>query len=375
MLQDDREDDVLILGKVCEFTTYVEITQIYFYTISNEQYNYKKGNIVQDLTLRQKLNQMFILGYQGENPDSENNSGFINLLKNGLGGVIFFTDNIKDKNSFKNAVKTIKSNALIPPFLSIDQEGGRVERTLNIYKGSHYLSARYAALKGEDFIYKQTTAIAKELQEFGLNMNFAPVLDVDTNPNNPVIAERSFSSDPDIVTKFGKIAAKAYLEYGIIPVGKHFPGHGETSVDSHKEMPELSLSLDELENIHIRPFKKLLPVLPALMIAHIHYTAFDKEKIPASISKNVINGYLRNKLNYKGLVISDDMVMGGIQGFSSLEACVKGINAGINMFIFRNSDTKIIKLLDALEKEILLGNIDIENINKSIKIIKQLKCC
>ena len=140
-------------------------------------------------------------------------------------------------------------------------------------------------------------------------------------------------------------------------------------------MPELSLSLDELENIHIRPFKKLLPVLPALMIAHIHYTAFDKEKIPASISKNVINGYLRNKLNYKGLVISDDMVMGGIQGFSSLEACVKGINAGINMFIFRNSDTKIIKLLDALEKEILLGNIDIENINKSIKIIKQLKCC
>lgn len=321
-------------------------------------------------SLREKIAQMFIMGLSGDSLDK--NPGMVSMLENGLGGVIFFTENITSKDSFKKLVLEIKEKAAYPLFLSIDQEGGRVERTLNIYGGQKYKSARDAALLGTAFLCKQSEGIACELKDFGLNMNFAPVLDVDTNPKNPIIAERSYSSDPKKVAECGKIVSDIYLKHGIIPVGKHFPGHGETSVDSHKDMPELALSIDELEKTHIYPFKKLIDI-PALMIAHIHYTSFDAEKIPASVSKNVIKKFLREKLGYRGLVISDDMVMGGIQCFSPLEACKRGISAGINIFIYRSCNSETVSLIDSLESEVKAGNIDICDIEFSYEKICELK--
>ena len=326
-----------------------------------------------ELTLEQKIHQMFILGYEGDMPSACLN--LVNALKSGLGGVIFFTQNITDKDKFKDSVQYIKDNAIIAPFLSIDQEGGRVERTLNLYGCSHYLSARDAAKKGESFVKEQTEQIAGELKDFGLNMNFAPVLDVDSNPDNPIIAERAYSSDPDEVIRYGRIAVQTYLKNGIIPVGKHFPGHGDTSEDSHKEMPEVNLSIDELENTHIKPFKVLINDLPAIMAAHVYYPAFNKEKIPASVSPEILNGYLRQNLGFKGLIISDDMVMGGIKKFTSLEACKRAINAGVNMFIFRNTDDDVIELISNLIKAVKNNEIDINKIDKSIEYIKSVKKC
>ena len=322
--------------------------------------------------LRKKILSMFILGYEEENPPEE----FLKLVQDGLGGVIFFTRNIKTKEQFKAAVKTLKNHEQKdkPLILSIDQEGGRVERTLNIYNGSKYLSAKDSAKKGIEFVKSQTREIARELRDFGLNMNFAPVLDVNTNPENPIIAGRAYSSNAQEVIKFGSAAAQTYLENGIIPVGKHFPGHGDTSIDSHKAMPVVDLSLEELENIHIKPFAALIKkgLVPAIMAAHIHFTAFEKEALPSSISKNVITKYLRNKLGFEGVVISDDMVMGGIKGFSSFEACTLGIEAGINMFIFRNADSQTLSLIDKLVEEAEKGNIDISKIDTSIEKIKQM---
>lgn len=326
-----------------------------------------------NLTLEQKIYQMFILGYEGENPLACPN--FINALKTGLGGVIFFTQNIFEKEKFKNAVNIIKENSLFPPFLSIDQEGGRVERTLNLYGGSRYLSAYDVAQKGENFVRQQTQQISEELKDFGINMNFAPVLDVNTNPNNPIIGKRAYSSDCNEVAKFGKIAVDTYLKNGIIPVGKHFPGHGATSVDSHLEMPELNMSLAELANIHIKPFKALINDLPAIMVAHVYYNAFDSQKIPASVSENVIKNYLRKKLGFKGLVISDDMVMGGIKKFTSLEACKKAIYAGVNMFIYRNSDDATLELIQQLITAVKNGEIDIKLIDESVEYIQSVKKC
>ena len=330
-------------------------------------------DLLKKLNIEQKLYQMFILGYEGENPHACPN--LVHALKSGLGGVIFFTQNIYDKERFKNAVQMIKEDSLIPLFLSIDQEGGRVERTLNLYGKSHYLSAREAAQYGEDAVKQQSQWISEELKYLGLNMNFAPVLDVDTNPDNPVIADRSYSKNPDEVIKFGKIAAQTYLNNGIIPVGKHFPGHGDTSVDSHHEMPETNLSIEEMDKIHIKPFKALCSMLPAIMVAHVHYTAFDKDKIPASVSGNIINGYLRNKLGFKGIVISDDMVMGGIKKFSPFEACKLAINAGVNMFIYRNSDDCTINLIEQLANAVKNGEIDEKNIDKSLEYIFLIKKC
>lgn len=326
---------------------------------------------METLSLEQKVHQMFILGFEGENPRSC--PEFVKALKTGLGGVIFFTHNISDKERFKDAVQTIKNDALLPPFLSIDQEGGRVERTLNLYGGPHYLSARKAAKKGAETVKQQSQWISEELKYLGLNMNFAPVLDVDTNPGNPVIGDRSYSSNPEEVIKFGKIALKTYQKNGIIPVAKHFPGHGDTALDSHREMPVVDLSFKALENIHLRPFKELLDDIPAIMAAHVNYSAFDKEKIPASVSSNVISGYLRKTLGYKGVVISDDMVMGGIRRFTPYEACIRGINAGVNMFIYRNTDESVIGLIEDIIASVKRGETDVNKIDESVKYIKTLK--
>lgn len=328
---------------------------------------------MKNLTLRQKINQMFILGFEGDNIYTSLNNGFVDALKNGLGGVIFFTPNITSFEQIRLVANEINDISFIKPFLSIDQEGGRVERTGNIHNGKKYLSARNATSKGLNFVREQTVCIASELVSYGLNMNFAPVLDVDTNPNNPIIAERSYSAFPDEVVDNGRIVTNIFVENNIIPVGKHFPGHGETSVDSHLQMPELDLDLSKLEDIHIKPFRKLINDLPAIMVAHIHYSAFDEDKLPASISQNVIKNYLRNKLGFKGVVISDDMVMGGIKGFTSLEACKRAIHAGVNMFIFRNSNEKTLRLIDEIEELVNIGEIDEHDIDESVSLILKLK--
>ena len=178
---------------------------------------------------------MFILG-TGEFLDS--------ALSKGLGGVIFFTRDIKTKEQFKNLIKDIKNKSLIPPFLSIDQEGGRVERTENIHP--RYLSPREAYFKGIEYLKNQTEKISYELNDYGINLNFAPCADVNTNPNNPIIGDRAFSDKTDDVIKGVKIVSEEYRKNGIIPCVKHFPGHGDADKDSHLELPKIDLSLSEI---------------------------------------------------------------------------------------------------------------------------------
>lgn len=313
--------------------------------------------------LKNKLYQMFILGLNGT--ELSNNPNLIQALHSGLGGVIFFTQNIQTVEQFKWLINDIKKESIIPPFLSIDQEGGRVERTENLFGGKKYLSSKYVAEKGENFLIKQTEQISHELKDFGINLNFAPVLDVNTNPNNPIIGERAFSNDTEEVIKFGKITVNTYLKNDIIPCVKHFPGHGDASVDSHIELPKMDLSLKEMEGIHIKPFKEVNA--PMTMVAHMHCSAFDKEQMPSSLSKNVI-GYLRKKLNYQGLIITDDMVMGGVNEGRCLkdrvQSCKTAIKAGVNILLYRDSFDATIQIIENLaqlaenDKE-LFDNIEI----------------
>ena len=277
--------------------------------------------------------QMFILG-----------TGNLNeALKKGLGGVIFFTKDIKSEAQFIKLISEIKSKAIIPPFLSIDQEGGRVERTENIYPKR--LSAKDAYQKGADFLSKQSFEISKQLADLGLNLNFAPCIDVNTNPQNPIIGERAFSNIPQEVINGMKIFIEASRNCGIIPCVKHFPGHGDANKDSHLTLPEINIPLEEMEKYHIKPFKEAIKEnIEMIMAAHLHCTCFDEQETPTSLSKNAI-GYLRNYLNYKGVIISDDMFMQGVQAYGSIEAVIMGINAGLDMFIFRDSDEKTIDMI------------------------------
>lgn len=296
-----------------------------------------------DYCMKKMVYQKFILGTQ----DSSGSRDLFNsALDDGLGGVIFFTRDISSKEQFTELVKDIKKRANRPLFLSIDQEGGRVERTENIH--ARYLSPKYAFEKGEEFLKEQTRKIAKELKSYGLNLNFAPCADVNTNPNNPIIGERAFANNPEDVSKGVKMVSEVYRKNGIIPCLKHFPGHGDANADSHKTLPEINLSMDEMEKYHIRPFKENLDC-EMIMAAHLHCTCFDKDVIPSSLSKNVI-GYLRNILNYQGAIISDDMVMKGVQAFGSVQACKMAILAGVDMFIFRDADENAIKTIEEITK-------------------------
>ncbi|CDE43481.1 glycoside hydrolase family 3 domain protein [Clostridium sp. CAG:768] len=316
------------------------------------------------MDLKTKLYQMFILGTEGD--------GYIQALEKGLGGMIFFTKDIQSKDQFKNLVSDIKSKALIPPFLSIDQEGGRVERTENIHNGKKYLSAKYAYEKGEDFLRNQTKEIALELKSYGLNLNFAPCIDVNTNPNNPIIGERAFSSNSDAVIKCEKIVSQTYRENGIIPCAKHFPGHGDANADSHLTLPKINLPLEEMEKTHIKPFASCAKTIEMIMVAHLHCTCFEKDIIPTSLSKNAIS-YLRNKLGFEGIIISDDMIMKGATKFGFVNACEMGIRAGLNMFIYRNSTPEIINIIETIAQKALTDKELQEKIENSFEKINNLK--
>ncbi len=332
----------------------------------------KIEKIIKKLTLEEKIKQLFIVGFDGPNP--EDNKDFQHFLEKGLGGVIFFTQNIHTKEQFKQIIKDINKKALIPPFLSIDQEGGRVERTENIHSGKKYLSAKSAAKNGDNFLIEQTQNMAKELLSYGINMNFAPVLDVNTNENNPIIGERAYSNNPEDVIHYSRIVTLEYIKNNILPVGKHFPGHGDASLDSHITLPTINLTTEELEQTHIRPFKELiLQGIPAIMVAHVNYPAFNKEKIPASMSNTIINEYLIKKLHFNGIVISDDMIMGAIKGFSPIDACITSLKAGINMFIFRNCNASLEKITKEISKAVKTGDLQENIIDFSIRKILTIK--
>ncbi len=326
----------------------------------------------EDLTLRQKILQLFITGFNGEN--YRLNKYFVQMLQNGLGGVIFFTHNIKSESQIKKLTEELTKEAVFPLFLSIDQEGGRVERTEKIHGGKKYLSAKPAYEMGLSFLQNQTKEIALELKRFGINMNFAPVLDVNTNENNPIIGERAFSSNPEEVINASKVVIKEYEKYGIITVGKHFPGHGAASEDSHKSLPVITLSYNDLEKDHINPFKKAIELnIPAIMAAHVAYPSLDCSLIPASVSKSIITDILIKKLGFNGIIITDDMEMNGIKGFTRLDACIKALNAGITMFIFRDSSKEIFDLITQLETAVNDGFVSESIINRAVQKVLDLK--
>lgn len=307
--------------------------------------------------LKEQLNQMFILGYSGEYPSEE----ILNLLSEGLGGVILFTQNIKTVEQTKSATDKIKYFSKYKPFISVDEEGGRVERTENIFDGKKFLSAKFAAQKGIDFVKNQTKDISALLKEMGFNLNFAPVLDVNTNPQNPIIGERAFSNNTDDVINFGNAVVKEYIKNGIIPCAKHFPGHGDAKADSHLTLPEINLNLSDFEQNHIRAFKEVC--CPMVMVAHLHCKAFDKNKIPSSISKNVLS-YMKRELKYNPLIITDDMVMGGIlQNNYPADNVVEAIRNGVNLILYRGSDKETLDIIDKVYERAVFD----EDLSKKIE--------
>ena len=292
--------------------------------------------------LYKKLLQLFILGYEGETPPFQ----LIDLIKNGLGGVIFFAENLKSRKNFTNTIQNFKNIAKTPLFLSIDQEGGLVERTIFLDKKIEYITPKALSRLGEKDIKTHYEILAKDLTSMGFNLNFAPVIDVNSNPKNPIIGVRSFGNTPDIVTQNAKIVINTFRENGIISCAKHYPGHGDTSTDSHKVMPCVDMSFDDFYKTHLCCFKEAIENnVDTIMVSHIHFPFFDKIPKPSSLSKNAIT-YLKNELNFKGIIFSDDMVMGGIsRNYGLKESIILALKAGIDMLIFKNITDELIRVI------------------------------
>lgn len=291
----------------------------------------EKGSnfLLENLSIEEKIGQMLMFAFHGTEYNEQLD---YQLKKLHVGGIIHFARNISDDIELvKKLNEDIQRGSKYPVFIGVDQEGGMVTRIANItpFPGAMTLSATQSDIT--DICYYE----ANDLKRLGFNMNFAPVADVNNNPLNPVISSRSYSDDPKIVAKYVIEAYKGFEKAGVLATLKHFPGHGDVSVDSHLSMPYVSKDINELEKVELFPFKEAIKSgANGIMAAHILYKSFD-EKYPATLSKKIIKGYLREKLGYDGLVITDSLTMGAIQAnFSTAEIIENCVNAGVDIMMF-----------------------------------------
>lgn len=324
------------------------------------------------MSLDEKIGQMIMAGVEGTIPTKQTT----NLIEDyKVGGVIFFSKNFtsyRQSIDLVNGIKRINSINKIPLLLSVDQEGGRVTRLPGLEK---LPTNKDIGLQNNVELSSQIgTILAQELEAYGLNMNYAPVVDVNSNPKNPVIGDRSFGDNPALVSKLGIQTMKAMQDEHIIPVIKHFPGHGDTEADSHLELPRIDKSLKELHEIELVPFIDAIEEgADVVMVAHILFDKLDS-KYPSSMSKPIITDLLRKELNFDGVVITDDMMMKAIAGNYGIgEAAVQSVKAGSDIILISGEYEDIVSTIKALKSAVENGEISNERIDDSVKRILSLK--
>ncbi len=333
-------------------------------------------------SLEEKIGQMIMVGFRGLDVNSQ---VIQDIRKRHVGGILLFDydtplkkpiRNIKSPSQVRRLTKNLQSYAAETPLLiSIDYEGGKVNRLKKKYGFPATVSHQYLGNKNNlAFTRKKATQMAKTLANIGINLNFAPVVDVNTNPNNPIIGKirRSFSSNPNIVTKHAIEFIKAHRRNKILCALKHFPGHGSSTADSHLGIADVS---DTWSQIELEPFKNIIKAGQAdsIMTAHVFNKRLDS-KWPATLSKSTITGLLRQKLGHTGVVFSDDMQMRAIAHEYGLETAVKkAIEAGVDILVIGNNighfDPDIAKKVTKIIKE----NISEQRIDESYQRILALK--
>lgn len=328
---------------------------------------------ISKMTLEEKIGQMLIVGVEAYN-FNDNTKSLVQKYK--VGGIIALGENVKNTKQLLNLLNSIRKENQknnIPLFMSIDEEGGRISRVPKEFKKLPTNKA-IGQINDNDFSYKIGRILADEIRAFGFNMDFAPVLDVNSNPKNPVIGDRSFSSDADTVSNLGVQTMKGIRSRSVIPVVKHFPGHGDTSVDSHLGLPSVNNDLKRLKDVELIPFVEAIKNnVEAVMIAHILLPKIDKEN-PSSMSKTIITDILRTDLNYDGVVITDDMTMGAImKNYDIGEAAVKSVNAGTDIVLVCHGFDKEVEVINALKDAVSKGDIQEKRIDESVYRILKLK--
>jgi beta-N-acetylhexosaminidase len=301
-------------------------------------------------TLKEKIAQMFLVGVRGQELTGEER---IAIEHYAFGGFILFGHNCCTPAQILSLCRALwETGHIHPPFIAVDQEGGRVHRLPAPF--THFPpAARIGESGNPNFAYRAARATAEELAAVGINLDFAPVLDVNSNLKNPVIGDRSFASDPQKVIVFSERWIQGLRDGGIIPCGKHFPGHGDTDKDSHLDLPVVDRSLEELKKVELPSFVSACRNrIESLMTAHVVYRAFDP-KLPATLSSNIVTGLLRDELHYNGVIFGDDMEMKAISGhYGEEEAVALCARAGIDVMLFCHELPRALRAFEFLCSEV-----------------------
>ncbi|HHX86904.1 MAG TPA: glycoside hydrolase family 3 protein [Firmicutes bacterium] len=337
--------------------------------------------LLQNMSLDEKVGQVIIAYFNGP----EFTSRLAEELREfPLGGVILYSTSSNIESPAQVAAltekiqKTAVDNGSLPLFIAIDQEGGSVARLtegVTVFPGNMALGAA----ESEELARLSAAVTARELRILGINLNFAPVVDVNNNPDNPVIGVRSFGSHPEAVACLGTAVVDPYRQEGVLATTKHFPGHGDTDVDSHYGLPLIPYSLSRLKSLELLPFQAMIKAgVPAVMMAHILVPQLTgSDELPASLSPQAVR-YLREEMGFDGLIVSDSMSMGAITGNWGLEeASVAAFQAGVDIILFgpwtgvQPGDRR--KIFSALKQAVENGTITLERLDQSVKRILTAK--
>ena len=321
---------------------------------------------IKNLSMEEKIAQMFIAGLKNKKRNQIKQI----IKKQKVGGVVLYRNNYHDYSEMLELVNFIKkenqSNE-VPIFISIDQEGGRVNRMPDeILKIRN--ATKLASTNSIELVRESGKIIGKILKETGISLNYAPVLDINRYKENRSIGDRCFGEDVENVIKYGIEVMKAEQEEGIIASVKHFPGHGMVNKDSHNFVIETNQKKEQIEKEDMLPFIEAIKEgADSILVGHILIKDIDK-KYPASLSKKIINGYLIEKYNFKGLIVTDDIKMKSIGlRYNYKKAVYKAIEAGNDMIMIGLSHRKIMKAIRYINKLVKKGKISRERIDQSVK--------
>lgn len=329
---------------------------------------------IKELTIKEKIGQMVIVGMD-TNYVTDRIKNMIQNYK--IGGVILYRKNFSTYQDMLKLIKELKElnkENKIPLFIAIDQEGGRVNRMPKEIKNLPSAN-KIASCGGKELVTKSAEIIGEVLHESGYNLNFAPVLDINRFESpNFAIGDRSFSKDKEIVSECGIATMKALQKNLVLPVVKHFPGHGATKQDSHYFLPVINVPMKKIENEDMYPFEQAIKNgADAVLVGHLLIMGVTGI-YPASLSRRFITKYLRAKYRYNGLVVTDDLKMRAIKFFYGPDLAVrKAFEAGNDIIVFRFNAEEEKRVLNKIQNLVQTGKIKESRINKSVKRIIQIK--
>ncbi|MFN8792365.1 MAG: beta-N-acetylhexosaminidase [Bdellovibrionales bacterium] len=325
--------------------------------------------------IRHALGQHMFIGLEGPSL-SKDEKDFI--VSNNVGGVVLFGRNVKEPKQVHELCREIQSLRhqmpdKAPLFIGIDMEGGRVARLKAPFTVWPPLK-KVGDLDNPTLSFHFSYCLGRELRAVGINLDFAPCLDVNNNPQNTVIGDRAVSADVNMVSKHASALVRGFIKSDVISCAKHFPGHGHTLIDSHEDLPVEDLEFARLDQVELQPFKKAFRARAEMvMMAHILFPKIDPD-FPASLSEIFIKKVLRSDCRYRGLVISDDLGMGALtRRFSTEEIAVRSLQAGIDLLLYCNDPKAPPVALEALVDACANGPLNAQDVEVNYRKILQFK--